>query len=371
MYELESERIREYATRLAELRRCLNVDGSKEKIAALEQEMGVDGFWNDPETAQKAVQRLKVLKNAVNAPEELKKEIDDARDLIELADAEGDESMAGELTAIVDAAETKLNALELASLLTDPRDDKNAIVSIHPGAGGTESCDWAAMLFRMLTRWCERHDYQVEVVDYLEGEEAGLKSATFTVSGPLAYGYLKGEAGVHRLVRISPFDAAKRRHTSFAAVEVLAEVDQTIEIDIREEDIKMDVFRSSGAGGQKVNKTSSAVRLTHIPTGIITSCQIERSQHQNRAVAMQMLRAKLYDIEVKKKEAELAAMREGQQDVAWGSQIRSYVLCPYQLIKDHRTNTESGNVDRVLDGDIDLFIEAYLKWKLAGKAPAA
>jgi peptide chain release factor 2 len=242
------------------------------------------------------------------------------------------------------------------------------ILSIHPGAGGTESCDWAEMLYRMVMRFCERREYVAEVVDYQPGEEEGIKSVTITVNGPFAYGNLKSEAGVHRLVRISPFDSNKRRHTSFVAIEVLTEVDENIQIEIREEDLKMDVFRSSGAGGQKVNKTSSAVRLTHIPSGIVTACQIERSQSRNRTVAMQLLRSKLYDIEMRKKEAELAAQRDGQQDVAWGSQIRSYVLHPYQMIKDHRTGVETGNVDRVLDGDLDIFIEGYLKWDLKRKS---
>ena len=222
----------------------------------------------------------------------------------------------------------------------------------------------------MFTRFCELREFDAEVLDYQPGEEAGLKSASLRVTGPYAFGTLKSEDGVHRLVRISPFDSAARRHTSFAAIEVLAEVDANIEIEIREEDIKLDVFRSSGAGGQKVNKTSSAVRLTHLPTGIVVSCQIERSQHRNRDTAMQMLRAKLYDIELKRKEAELSAMREGQQDVAWGSQIRSYVLHPYQMIKDHRTSYETGNVDRVLDGELDGFVEAYLKWNLERRSGA-
>ncbi|HOE66236.1 MAG TPA: peptide chain release factor 2 [Candidatus Hydrogenedentes bacterium] len=368
MYELETEKVQGYARRLEELRRCLNVEGTKQKIAAIEQQMSAGDFWNDPESAQKTVQQLKALKGIVNAPDELLRELEDAQVLVELAQSEGDESMGAELEALAISLQEKLDRLELNSLLTDPRDDKTALVSIHPGAGGTESCDWASMLYRMIVRWCERHEYAMEALDYQEAEEAGLKSAALRISGPFAYGYLKSEAGVHRLVRISPFDAAKRRHTSFAAIEVLTEVDEDIDIEVREEDLKMDVYRSSGAGGQKVNKTSSAVRLTHLPTGIVVACQIERSQHRNRATALQMLKSKLYDIEIRKKEADLAAQREGHQDVAWGSQIRSYVFCPYQLVKDHRTNIEVGNVERVMDGDIDMFIEAYLKWKLAGRA---
>lgn len=368
MYELELETIRGFDTRLTELRSCLNVESIREQIAELEKVMSEQGFWDDPESAQKVVQQLKSLKNAIAAPDELHRELEDAVVLVEMAAEEEDASLAAEIEATRETLEKKLGRLELNSLFMDPRDGKPAIVAIHPGAGGTESCDWADILYRMITRFCELRDFQYDVLDYQPGEEAGLKSATLRVTGPYAYGTLKSEAGVHRLVRISPFDAAKRRHTSFSAIEVLTEVDEDIEIEVREEDLKMDVFRSSGAGGQKVNKTSSAVRLTHLPTGIVVACQIERSQHRNRATALQMLKSKLYDIEMKKKEAELDAQRAGHQDVAWGSQIRSYVLQPYQLIKDHRTNTETGNVQRVLDGEIDIFVEAYLKWNLERKS---
>ncbi len=364
MYEEEAARLESYAERLADLRKALNADSIREQIAQLEAQMSVPGFWDDNEAAQKVIARLKALKSAVGAPDELARELEDATVLVELARAENDETLGPEIQGLADAAEQKLKRLELNSLFSDPRDPKNAIVNIHPGAGGTESCDWADMLFRMIVRWCERHEYIVEVVDLQPGDEAGIKSATLRVQGPYAYGYLKSESGVHRLVRISPFDAAKRRHTSFSAIEVLPEVDEDIDIEIREEDLKMDVFRSSGPGGQKVNKTSSAVRLTHLPTGVVVACQIERSQHRNRATALQLLKAKLYDMEMQKQDAERAAHREGQADVAWGSQIRSYVLAPYQLVKDTRTQAETGNVDRVLDGDIDMFIEAYLKWQL-------
>ena len=368
MFEAEAARIGDYLARLAELRRCLNIEGTKRQIAKLEEDMTATDFWDDPESAQKSLRKLKALKNAINAPDELHRELEDAMILAELAREEEDASLAAELLEQANTLEEKLNHLELTSLFTDPRDAKNVILSIHPGAGGTESCDWAEMLYRMIVRFCERRDYVMEVVDYLPGEEAGLKSVTMTISGPFVFGKLKSEAGVHRLVRISPFDANKRRHTSFVAIEVLVEVDDSIDIVIPEEDLKMDVFRSSGAGGQKVNKTSSAVRLTHLPTGIAVACQIERSQHRNRATALQLLRAKLYDIEQKKQDAALAAQREGHQDVAWGSQIRSYVLHPYQMIKDHRTSAETGNVDRVLDGELDMFIESYLKWDLQRKS---
>lgn len=368
MYEPELETFQEYLRRLDELRACLNVEGLREKIATVERQMTAQGFWDDPESAQKVVQELKALKGAVDAPDALHRELNDALLLVQMAAEEADEGMSGELAALRESMEKKLHVLELSSLFTDPRDTKPVILSIHPGAGGTESCDWADILYRMITRFCEQRGFEAEVLDYLPGEEAGLKSASMRITGPYAFGTLKSEAGVHRLVRISPFDANKRRHTSFCAVEVLSEIDDSVEIEIREEDLKMDVFRSSGAGGQKVNKTSSAVRLTHLPTGFVVACQIERSQHRNRATAMEMLRAKLYDMEMKKKEAELSAQRDGHQDVAWGSQIRSYVLQPYQMIKDHRTGAETSNVDRVLDGELDMFIEAYLKWSLGKKS---
>jgi len=367
MYEVEASQVQEYVERLGDLKKCLNVDATKAEIAALEQDMAKPGFWDDPERAQKILQKLKALKNVVGAPDAMARELEDAQVLVELAQEAEDESMTAELEQLVGSLDERMRRLELNSLFTDPRDSKNVILSIHPGAGGTESCDWADMLYRMILRYCERHEYTTEIVDYQPGDEAGIKSATITVSGPFAYGNLKSENGVHRLVRISPFDANARRHTSFAAIEVLTEVDEDIDIEIREEDIKMDVYRASGAGGQKVNKTSSAVRLTHLPTGLVAACQIERSQHRNRAVALQFLRAKLYDIELKKKEEELASQRDNQQDVAWGSQIRSYVLHPYQMIKDHRTNVETSDVNRVLDGDLDGFIEAYLKWDLERK----
>lgn len=367
MYDDEAERLKDYSARLQELRQCLDAEGTRKEIDEIEQVMSAPNFWDDPEAAQKTVQKLKSLKSIVASPDALAAEISDAEVLIELAQTEADATMGPELVEQLNQIEEKLDRLEITSLFNDPRDTKNAIINIHPGAGGTESCDWALMLYRMITRSCERHEFDVEVVDYQEGDEAGLKSATLIAEGAFAYGNLKSEAGVHRLVRISPFDANKRRHTSFAAIEVVPEADEDVDIEIKEDDLKMDVFRSSGPGGQKVNKTSSAVRLTHLPTGIVVACQVERSQHRNRATALNMLKAKLYDIEMQKKEVERLALREGQADVAWGSQIRSYVLHPYQLVKDHRTDTETGNVDRVLDGDLDMFIASFLKWKLERK----
>lgn len=367
MYEENALQVESFVKRLEELRACLNLDEAKKEIVTLEEAMAAQDFWDDQETAQKAVQRLKSLKATVSVPEELLSELEDAQVLVELAQQEEEESMGEEIEATLAELEEKLDQVEVTSLLDDPRDNKNAIVNIHPGAGGTESCDWAEMLYRMLVRYCERHEFGVEVLDYQPGEEAGIKSVSIRVTGPLAYGNLKSEAGVHRLVRISPYDASKRRHTSFAAVEVLTEVDDTIEIEVRDEDLRMDVYRASGAGGQHVNKTSSAVRITHGPSGIVVACQMERSQHRNREQAIQMLKAKLYDIELQKQQAELDKQRGAQQDVAWGSQIRSYVLHPYQMVKDHRTNVEIGNIDRVLDGDLNPFVEGYLKWSLENR----
>lgn len=367
MYEEQLDAVKDDIGKLAELRACLNVDDTNIKIAALEAQMSAPGFWENSDRAQKVVQEIKALKTIVTAPGELKAALEDLEVLIEMAAEEGDTSQEGEIDGQQELLQQQLARLELGSLFMDPRDSKTVILSVHPGAGGTESCDWADMLLRMMLRFCERSDFDVEFLEYQEGDEAGLKSATLRVTGINPYGTLKSEAGVHRLVRISPYDSAARRHTSFAAIEVLTEIDDDINIEVREDDIKMDVYRSSGAGGQKVNKTSSAVRLTHLPSGIVVACQIERSQHRNRDVAMQMLKSKLYDIEQKKLEAELDAQRDGQQDVAWGSQIRSYVLHPYQMIKDHRTGFETGNVTKVLDGGLEPFITAYLKWNLEKK----
>ncbi len=268
--------------------------------------------------------------------------------------------MEDEIRAGLEDAEKAIAALELQSMLSDPRDGSNAVVSINPGAGGTESQDWAQMLLRMYLRWAERSGYQAEIIDIQPGDEAGIKSATFGVTGPNAYGYLKAEAGVHRLVRISPYDAAKRRHTSFTAVQVFPEVSDDVDIEINEDDLRTDYYRASGAGGQHVNKTSSAVRITHLPTGIIVACQAERSQHKNRAMAMKILRSRLYDLKLKEQEEEMAGIVGEKKEIAWGSQIRSYVFQPYRMVKDHRTGLEIGNVEAVMDGDLDELIRAYL-----------
>jgi len=276
---------------------------------------------------------------------------------------EGGEVFAGEIREEILSLRSLIEDIEIRHLLSGEMDRNNAIVSIHPGAGGTESQDWAAMLQRMYFRWAERHGFKIDIIDILPGEEAGIKSITFTVKGRYAYGYLKGEAGVHRLVRISPFDANKRRHTSFAAVLVYPEIEEDIEVDIKDEDLRIDTFRASGAGGQHVNKVSSAVRITHIPTGIVISCQSERSQHRNKEMALKILRARLYDLQLKEQERRLEGIVGDKKEISWGNQIRSYVLQPYRLVKDNRTGIEVGNVDSVLDGDIDIFIDSYLRSK--------
>ena len=293
----------------------------------------------------------------------MKNEYDDALVMIELADEEGDESLIDDCTESVQQVEQKIETMTLSTLLSGEFDDNNAILTFHAGAGGTEAQDWAEMLFRMYNRWGERHGYKVSTLDYLEGDVAGIKSATILIEGENAYGYLHGEMGIHRLVRVSPFDSSGRRHTSFASVEVMPEIDDDVDVEIRDEDIKMDVYRASGAGGQKVNKTSSAVRLTHIPTGIVVSCQIERSQHQNREVAMRMLKSKLVEIKERENLEKIEDIKGDQKEIAWGSQIRSYVFMPYTMVKDHRTNFEMGNITAVMDGDLDGFINAYLKMK--------
>jgi len=321
------------------------------------------GFWDDQEKAQKTVQRVSALRDRLAVFQNLERDLEDLQVLVELGEEENDEAVAAEVKKNLRSVNEKVADLELAVLLSGPYDRGNAIVSLHAGAGGTEAQDWVEMLIRMYTRWAERHRFKVEILDMLPGDEAGIKSATLEVIGSNAYGYLRSEKGVHRLVRISPFDAAARRHTSFASVDVLPEVDDEVEVQINPEDLKIDTFRSGGAGGQHVNKTDSAVRITHLPTGIVVTCQNERSQLSNRLAAMKMLRARLMDLELRKKEAELASLRGEQQEIAWGSQIRSYVFHPYSLVKDHRTGEEVGNVNAVMDGEIDSFITAYLREK--------
>jgi len=329
------------------------------KLSSLEEEVQREDFWSDPREAQRVLSELSKIRKLVEKGRKISEILSSLKEFSELL--EEDESIEKELRTELEEAERLLEELELQTLFTDEYDSYNAVVTIHAGAGGVDAQDWAEMLLRMYTRWAERNNFDLEMVDTSFGEEAGIKSATFIVKGDFAYGYLKSERGVHRLVRISPFDAAHRRHTSFALVDVIPDIGNEIEIEIKPEDLKIDTFRASGPGGQYVNKTESAVRITHIPTGIVVECQSERSQHQNRETAMRILKAKLFALEREKKEKELQALKGERKDIAWGNQIRSYVLHPYTLVKDHRTGVEVGNIQGVLDGDIDIFISSYLK----------
>lgn len=329
--------------------------------------MAAPGFWDDPERARATVEEVRQIRRWTEPFAELSRRAQEVRELAELLASEPDAELAESLDQEVRTLVSDLEQLELKNMLQGPDDKRGAILTIHPGAGGTESQDWAEMLLRMYTRWAEQHGYEVAILDLLKGEEAGIKSATVEIRGDYAYGFLKAEKGVHRLVRISPFDAQGRRHTSFASVFVYPLVDDTIEIDLREEDIEMEVFRASGAGGQHVNKTSSAVRLRHIPTGIVVSCQQERSQHKNRATALKMLKAALYQRALEERERKKAEIEATKPDASWGNQIRSYVFQPYTMVNDHRTGLKVTDVERVMDGEIDPFIEAYLK-RFGGKA---
>lgn len=320
-----------------------------------------DGFWDDPDAAQKIMQHLSSEKEPIETCRDLEQRYEDLFTLWEMGMEEQDESLTSEVKEEIKLLESLLERQELEIMLSGEYDGSNAIITLHPGAGGTESQDWAAMLLRMYTRWAETKGYKVEMLDLLPGDEAGIKSATLLVTGRNAYGYLKAEKGVHRLVRISPFDASGRRHTSFASLEVLPEITDEIEIAVDPKDLRVDTFRASGAGGQHINKTDSAVRLTHLSTGIVVSCQSERSQLQNREIAMRLLRAKLFEREREAREQKQAELRGENKEIAWGSQIRSYVFHPYSMVKDHRTNVEVGNVQAVMDGDLNIFIESYLK----------
>lgn len=363
MLQFEELRLRLEALRpkLVELSEALGLDLARKEVAELEEKAAQPEFWNDMEASQKVLQRTRQLKNKIESYDRLVRNFEDSLTLIEMADEDGDESMYDEICAGVAKLEEDYATINLTTLLTGEYDANNAIMTLHAGAGGTEAMDWVSMLYRMYTRWAESHDFKVKVIDFLEGDEAGLKSATLLVEGENAYGYLKSEAGVHRLVRVSPFDASGRRHTSFASVEVIPEIDDTIEVDIRPEDLKIDVYHSSGAGGQNVNKTSSAVRITHLPTGIVVACQTERSQLQNKATALKMLKSKLIEIKEREHYEKIEDIKGVQKEIAWGSQIRSYVFMPYTLVKDHRTGFENGNINAVMDGDLDGFINAYLK----------
>jgi peptide chain release factor 2 len=327
----------------------------------IEERMAASDFWNDQDAANKLIREVKGLRSSVDPLKEAEKRAADARELLELSD--GDAEMEGQIEVEVALLAPIVAKLEIQTLLSGPYDNCNAIVSLNAGAGGTESCDWTGMLFRMYTRWAESKDYKVEVFDILHGEEAGIKNVSMRIMGPKAYGYLKAEKGVHRLVRISPFDSNKRRHTSFASFEATPEIEDDVAIEVRTEDLKVDVFRSSGPGGQSVNTADSAVRITHIPSGIVVASQNERSQLQNKMLCMRVIKAKLFELQQQQRTAKIAAEAGAKQKIEWGSQIRSYVLQPYQMIKDHRTDAETGNVQKVLDGDIDMFIEAFLKMR--------
>ncbi|HEX2217161.1 MAG TPA: peptide chain release factor 2 [Gemmatimonadales bacterium] len=361
------ERLTELQHRVAELRDFFDLPAKLERLTALEARQAEAGFWANPDAARASVQELKTLKAWVVPYENLKQRIEGAVEMAQLLAAEPDPGMEAELVREADELASGVEAFELQAMLQGPEDSRDALLTIHPGAGGTESQDWAEMLMRMYVRWAERHGFEVSILDLLPGEEAGIKSVSIEIKGEYAYGYLKAEKGVHRLVRISPYDSQARRHTSFASVFVYPDVDDTIEIDLREEDIRMDVFRASGAGGQHVNKTSSAVRLTHVPTGVVVSCQQERSQTKNRATAMKMLRAALYQRKLEEQEAARAVVEATKTDNSWGNQIRSYVFQPYTMVNDHRTEVKVGDVQRVMDGDLDEFIQAYLK-RFGGKA---
>ncbi len=351
-------------SRIKELGKSLDIYQLELQLEYLESQTMEEGFWNDSKKSTKILGDIKKIKSKCVNYRDLEKQIAETIELGELAKIEQDNDIAKEVQLDTKKLEKEVEKFELATLLSGKYDSNNAILTIHPGAGGTESQDWAEMLYRMYTRWANKNDYQVKELDYLEGDEAGIKSVTFEIIGDNAYGYMKSEKGVHRLVRISPFDSGGRRHTSFASVEILPEITDDIEIDINPDDLRVDTYRASGAGGQHINKTSSAVRITHIPTNTVVACQSERSQIQNRETAMKMLKSKLLDLKEKEQKDKIEDLKGEQKDIAWGSQIRSYVFCPYTMVKDHRTNYEVGNVESVMDGNIDDFIEAYLKMKL-------
>lgn len=363
MVEFEEQKLRleGYRPELNDLGDAIGVAALQAETDALEKQTTAEGFWDDLENSQKVLQQIRRNKNKTEKYARLQQDFADTLVLIEMADEEKDLSLLEEIKTAIDGIVSALETMRLDTLLTGEYDANNAILTFHAGAGGTEAQDWNEMLVRMYTRWGERHGFKVKMLDFLDGEEAGLKSAVLLLEGTNAYGYMKSETGVHRLVRISPFDSSGRRHTSFASLEVMPEIADDIDIDIREEDLKVDTYRSGGAGGQHVNKTESAIRITHIPTGVVVACQNERSQHQNREVAMKMLKSKLLEIKEREHLDKIEDIKGVQKEIAWGSQIRSYVFMPYTLAKDHRTGFESGNIGAVMDGDLDGFINAYLK----------
>ncbi len=356
-----------YKEPLKEIRSALDIDNKERRVEELQREMEAPDFWNRGEDAQNAARQLKSLEDVIRTYKKLLTDYSDIEALIEMGNEENDPDMVPEIQGAYDEFVETYEGIRIQTLLSEEYDRENAILKLNAGAGGTESCDWAGMLYRMYTRWAEKHGYSVEVLDYLDGDEAGVKSVTFQVNGENAYGYLKAEKGVHRLVRISPFNAQGKRQTSFVSLDVMPDIEADLDVEINDDDIRIDTYRSSGAGGQHINKTSSAIRITHIPTGIVVQCQNERSQHSNKDKAMQMLKAKLYMLKKEANAEKLSDIRGEVKEIGWGNQIRSYVLQPYTMVKDHRTNHESGNTDAVLDGDLDPFIYAYLAWNSTGQ----
>ncbi|MGE7982897.1 peptide chain release factor 2 [Solibacillus sp. NPDC093137] len=353
------------ATKLADFRGSLDLENKEARIQELDELMLEPEFWNDQNGAQAIINESNGIKAVVNEYKELVDTQENLEMTLELLREEPDTELQEELGKELTEFQSKMEDFELQMLLSEPYDKNNAILELHPGAGGTESQDWGSMLLRMYTRWAEKRGFKVTTIDYLPGDEAGIKSVTLQISGHNAYGYLKAEKGVHRLVRISPFDSSGRRHTSFVSCDVMPEFNDEIEIDIRTEDLKVDTYRATGAGGQHINTTDSAVRITHLPTGVVVQCQSERSQIKNRDAAMKMLKSKLYQLEIEKQQAQLDEIRGEQKEIGWGSQIRSYVFHPYSMVKDHRTSAETGNVGAVMDGDLDVFITAYLRSKIS------
>jgi len=351
----------EHKPKLEHLREALALDSARIEIQTLEEQSAQSGFWDDMNNSKTVLQRISRLKAKIADYESLGAAFDDALVMLELADEEEDESLLDECVQSNESVISRLEAMMLSTLLSGEYDQQNAILTFHAGAGGTEAQDWNAMLVRMYQHWGEKNGFSVKILDFLDGEEAGFKSCVLEIAGENAYGYLKGENGVHRLVRVSPFDSSGRRHTSFASLEVMPEIDDNIEVEINPDDLQIDYYRASGAGGQKVNKTSSAVRLTHLPTGIVVCCQVERSQNQNRAVCMKMLKSKLLQIKEREHLEKIEDIKGVKMEIGWGSQIRSYVFMPYQMAKDHRTGFENGNIGAVMDGDLNGFINAYLK----------
>ncbi|MEE0691886.1 MAG: peptide chain release factor 2 [Lachnospiraceae bacterium] len=370
MVELDQFKVvlNSYTKPLVEVRDSLNLAGKQQKVQELERKMEEPDFWDNPERSQESMKLLKSLKDDIDTYRQLEEQYEEIEMLIEMGYEENDPAVIPEIEETLTSFQNTLEDIRIKTLLSGEYDESNAIVTLHAGAGGTESCDWASMLYRMYTRWADKKGYQVEVLDYLDGDEAGIKSVTFEVNGPKAYGYLKSEKGVHRLVRISPFNAAGKRQTSFVSCEVMPDIEEDLDVEINMDDLRIDTYRSSGAGGQHINKTSSAIRITHLPTGIVVQCQNERSQHQNKDKAMQMLKAKLYLLKQQENAEKASDIRGEVKEIGWGNQIRSYVMQPYKMVKDLRTGEESGNVDAVMDGNIDPFINAYLKWlSLGGK----